>query len=102
MADKTEERTPGHAMFGLTDTEQKRSAPPEPAPPPAPQTPPQVVYWQPPPTATSTGVKILPILVALLFIVSGITLYLVIKGQRQINDTASKQSDQLNLLTRRL
>ena len=102
MADKSEQRTPGHAMFGLTDTETKRSAPAEPAVAPGTQPPPQVVYWQPPPPAPSAGVRLLPILVGLLFVLSGISLYLIITGQRQTNDNASKQSDQLNLLTRRL
>jgi hypothetical protein len=102
MADKTEERTPGHAMFGLTDTTTRRSEPADPAPAPGPQSPPpQVVYWQPP-VAASSGVKILPILVALLFVICGINLYLTITGQRQMNDSASKESDQLNLLTRRM
>ena len=40
MADKSEDRTPGHAMFGLTDTETRRSAPAE-APPEASAAPEQ-------------------------------------------------------------
>ena len=107
MADKSEDRTPGHAMFGLTDTETRRSAPAEApqAPPvvPGPQGSPQVVYWQPPPQPPSSAAgKVLPILVALLFIICGVNLYLTITGQRQINEIASKQSDDLNLLTRRM
>src|ERR1051325_6003815 len=107
MADKSEDRTPGHAMFGLTDTEARRTAAVEPpqAPPavPGPQGSPQVVYWQPPPApASSAGVKVLPILVALLFIICGGNLYMTITGQKQINETTSKQSDELNLLTRRM
>jgi hypothetical protein len=108
MADKSEDRTPGHAMFGLTDTEARRTVPAEPPPAPAatpvpgPQNP-QVAYWQPPPPPpSSTGVKVLPILVALLFIICGVNLYLSITGQKQINDNAAKQADQLNLLTRRM
>ena len=107
MADKSEDRTPGHAMFGLTDTEARRTAAVEPpqAPPavPGPQGSPQVVYWQPPPApASSAGFKVLPILVALLFIICGVNLYMTITGQKQINETTSKQSDELNLLTRRM
>jgi predicted nucleic acid-binding Zn-ribbon protein len=104
MADKSEDRTPGHAMFGLTDTETRRSAAAE-APPvaPGPQGSPQVVYWQPPPQpASSAAGKVLPILIVLLFIICGVNLYLTMTGQKQINETASKQSDDLNLLTRRM
>jgi len=117
MADKSEERgTPG-SMFGLNEPEIRKRPAPEPstpspavAPPPAtaPGTP-QYIYVQGPPPATTHvaaaprgGVKVIPILVALLLIVAGINLYLTVTGQRQINDTASKQADQLNVLTRRM
>lgn len=44
----------------------------------------------------------MPILIGLLFVLSGVSLYLTIAGQRQINQIASKQADDLNLLTRRM
>jgi len=116
MADKREERgTPG-SMFGLNEPEIRRPAAPEPsvpapsaAPPQPPQGAPQYIYVQgPPPSAapvtasSGSGIKVIPILVALLLIIAGLNLYLTVTGQKQINETASKQADQLNLLTRRM
>ena len=116
MADKSEERSTPGSMFGLNEPEIRRPAPaptvpsPSVAPPAAAaQGTPQYIYVQgPPPGATPaaatsrSGIKVIPILVTLLLIVSGINLYLAITGQRQINETASKQADQLNVLTRRM
>src|SRR5271157_2570897 len=120
MADKKEERgTPG-SMFGLNEPEIRRPATPEPsepspsrpsaAPPqPAGQGAPQYIYVQgpppgaaPAPASSGSGIKVIPILVALLLIVSGINLYLTVTGQKRINEAAAKQADQLNLLTRRM
>jgi hypothetical protein len=116
MADKSEERrTPG-SMFGLNEPEIRRSPTPEPsapapsaAPPQPAQATPQYIYVQGPPpgaapvaASSGSGIKVIPILVALLLIVTGVNLYLTVTGQKQINEAASKQADQLNLLTRRM
>jgi predicted nucleic acid-binding Zn-ribbon protein len=107
MADKSEGRGAGHAMFGLNDPEPRRAAPQDPAqaPPVAPAGPPQYVYVQAPPPANTSGAAtgiVVPVLIALLVILTGINLYLEISTRRQLADTQSKQDDQLNLLTRRL
>ncbi len=81
--------------------------------PQAPQTfgqQPQYVYVQspPPPAApvpvpgASTLAKVLAWLVAFLIVLAGVNLYLVITSRQQLSDIVSKQSDELNLLTRRL
>ncbi|HEV2494815.1 MAG TPA: hypothetical protein VG204_17270 [Terriglobia bacterium] len=106
MADKSQDRDPGHAMFGFNEPEPRRAAP-EPTPPPAPaQGSPQYVYVQGPPPGqaapSSSGVKLIPALIALLAILVGVNLYLTITGRQQINQTLSKQADDLNLLTRRM
>lgn len=111
MADKSPDRDPGHAMFGFNEPEPRRAAPePTPTPPPAAPAPgqgsPQYVYVQgaPPGQAapSSSGVKLIPALIALLAILVGINLYLTITGRQQLNQTISKQADDLNLLTRRM
>src|SRR5579863_2825846 len=108
MAEKTQ--GPGHAMFGLNQPETRKPAPePAPAAPPAaapaPGSP-QVVYVQAPPPVQAApsagGVRLLPALVALLFIVGAVNLYLTVTGQQRINQLLSKQADDLNLLTRRM
>jgi len=48
------------------------------------------------------GVKIIPALVALLVLVSGVNLYLLVTSRRQIGESLSRQADDLNLLTRRM
>jgi len=103
MADKSQDRDPGHAMFGFNQGETRQAAP-EPAP--SPPANPQYVYVQGPPPAQapsgSMGVKIIPALVALLIIVSGVNLYLLVTSRRQIGESLSRQADDLNLLTRRM
>ena len=102
MADEKQDRNPGHAMFGFNQSESRQAAPET---PPAPGTP-QYVYVQgPAPTPAapgSSGVKIIPALIGLLLILAGINLYLLVSGRREINESLSKQADQLNLLTRRM
>jgi len=99
MADKPP--GPGHAMFGLND-ETRRSAPGETPAPAQPGTP-QYVYLQaPPPAPASGGAKILPWLVGVLLAISIVNLVLVLMSRSQYSDVLSKQSDQLNLLTRRM
>lgn len=115
MAEKTQ--GPGHAMFGQLEAPKQApepgsaAAPAAPAPGgagPAGAAPgsPQVVYVQAPPPVVqsppSGGVRILPALVALLFIVVAVNLYLTVTGQRAANQAMSKQADDLNLLTRRM
>jgi hypothetical protein len=104
MADKSQDRDPGHAVFGLNDSETRRAAPGSTPPPVAAPGTPQYAYAPPsgqtPPA--SSGVKIVPALIALLLILVGVNLYLTITGRQQINQSLSKQADDLNLLTRRM
>ena len=98
MADKTP--GPGHAMFGLNE--------PTPTPAPAPATTPsapQVVYVQaaPPVPAPSAGSSTtMRWLVGALLALAVINLILVLSSRSDFKTIASKQSDQLNLLTRRM
>ena len=102
MVDKMNDRDASHAMFGLNDSAPRQAAPSEPGPT-QPSGPAQPVYVQAPPSSPwgFSGSQILFLLVLLLLIVSGVNLYLGITTRRQMNETASKQSDQLDLLTRR-
>ncbi len=102
MVDKINDRDASHAMFGLNDPAPRQAAPSEPAQTP-PAGPAQPVYVQPPPSSpwSFSGGQILFLLVVLLLIVSSVNLYLGISTRRQLNETASKQGDQLDLLTRR-
>ena len=95
MADKTSGA--GHAMFGLNEPS------PSGAPAAAPSTP-QVVYVQAPPpvTASSGGGSGMRWLVGLLLALSLANLVLVLYLRNDFKTTASKQSDQLDLLTRRM
>ena len=91
MADKTPD--PGHSMFGLN----------EPAQSAAPSTP-QVVYVQapppvPPPSASGSTMRWL---VGALLALSVINLILVLYFWSDLKSIASKQTDQLDLLTRRM
>ena len=95
MADKTPD--PGHAMFGLNEPAQSA------APAAAPGAP-QVVYVQasPPVPAPSTGGSTMRWLVGALLALSVINLILVLYTRSDLKTIASKQSDQLDLLTRRM
>ena len=95
MADKTPD--PGHAMFGLNEPTQ--GAAPASAP-----TAPQVVYVHsaPPATASSAGGSTMRWLVGTLLALSVINLALVLYSLGTFKSIASKQTDQLDLLTRRM
>ena len=95
MADKTPD--PGHAMFGLNEPAQSA------APAAAPGAP-QVVYVQasPPVPAPSTGGSTMRWLVGALLALSVINLILVLYSRSDLKTIVSKQSDQLDLLTRRM
>jgi len=95
MADKTP--GPGHAMFGLNEPAQSD------APAAAPGAP-QVVYVQasPPVPAPSTGGSTMRWLVGALLALSVINLILVLYSRSDLKTIVSKQSDQLDLLTRRM
>lgn len=94
MAEKTP--GPGHAMFGLNEPAQGAA----PAAPAAAPSAPQVVYVQaPPPSASGNTLRWL---VAALFALSVINLILVLSSRSDLKTIASKQSDQLDLLTRRM
>lgn len=108
MADQSQGRNPGHAIFGFTDPEPRSAAPTE--APPSQQPPPQLgapqyVYVQGPPpglTPSSGPGKWLVVMVFVLLALALVNLYLIFNARQHFNDTASKQSDELNLLTRRL
>ncbi len=104
MADKTGDPNIGHAMFGLNDRETRQAAPAEVTPAPPTATP-QYVYTQNPPAGAPAGVssgKTLTWLVVALLIISGVNFFWVITTRSKLNQALSKDSDQLNLLTRRL
>ena len=102
MADK-----PG-TMFGLSEPREGSgsSASPSSAPTAAPTgatTAPQVVYVQaPPPAAAPATGSSLRWMVGLLLVLSLVNLILVLYGRNELKTTASKQADQLDLLTRRM
>lgn len=102
MVDKINDRDASHAMFGLNEAAPRQAAPSEPTQTP-PAGPAQPIYVQPPPSSpwSFSGGQILFLLVVLLLIVSSVNLYLGISTRRRLNETASKQADQLDLLTRR-
>jgi len=95
MADKTP--GPGHAMFGLNEPAQSA------APAAAPGAP-QVVYVQAPPPvpASSASGSTMRWLVGALLALSVINLILVLYFWSDLKSIASKQTDQLDLLTRRM
>lgn len=105
------ERNPANAMFGLNEPQTRRSAPAEaptvspqgPQAPAGPSASPQYIYVQgPPPPAASLRMTVLTPLLAVLFIIGIISLYLTIAGQRRLNEVTAKQADELNLLTQRM
>lgn len=103
MANQSEGRGAGHAMFGLNDPE-PRPAAPEATQAAPPQ--PQYVYVQapPPPAVASPAGRgvVIPVLVGLLVVLTGLNLYLAYSTRRQFSDQMSLQNDQLNLLARRM
>src|SRR5208337_1652482 len=98
MADKTP--GPGHAMFGLNEPVQSAA----PATPAAAPSTPQVVYVQAPPPvpAASAGGSTMRWLVGALLALSVINLILVLYFWSDLKTIVSKQTDQLDLLTRRM
>jgi len=99
MAEKTP--GPGHAMFGLTDTATPTAAP---TPPTSAPSAPQVVYVQAPapgPVPSAGGGK-LRWLVGALLALSVINLIMLHAAKTDFKTIASKQSDELDLLTRRM
>jgi hypothetical protein len=102
MADKSEERGAAYAMFGLNEPGQRGAGTAE-TPQPSPTGTPQVVYVQgPPPGVGTSGGKAVPWLLGGLLVLSVVNLVLVLYTKSDARDTLSRQSDQLNLLTRRM
>jgi hypothetical protein len=104
MADDDKDRNPSYSMFGLGDSETQRAAP---AGTPASSQPgaPQYVYQQAPPPAAPGGAssgQIMLLLIVVMLVISGVNLYLVITARSTFKETAGKQADQLDLITRRL
>ncbi len=97
------------SMFGLNDQPTRRVATPEQAPavqapvqgqPGAPQ---YVLVQQAPQTAPAAGGgKGLVLLVVVLAIVTAVNLVMAFMARNQFSDYASKQADEVNLLTRRI
>ncbi len=100
MADNDKDRNPSYSMFGLGNPETGPGAPAEPQSPRP--SPPQ--YNQPAPAASGGAFsrQVLLLLIAVLLVVSGVNLYLVITAKQMFKETAGKQADQLDLITRRL
>ena len=94
------DRGAGHAMFGLNS--EQGSPAPTPTPTPAPGSP-QYVYVQAPPVAPAAGGSKLPMWMGIvLLVVSAANLALLFVVRSQFRDATSKQSDQLDVLTRRM
>jgi len=92
MADKT----PGPGtMFGLNTPDQSA------APAPTPSAP-QVVYMQPPPQPTASASGSMRWLVGILLALSVFNLGFLLYTRSDLKTIASKQADQLDLLTRRM
>lgn len=94
MVDKTNGRDTAHAMLGLGSAGD--SGPSQPLASGPTQAPPPAAPW------SFSGGQILFLLVIVLLILSGLNLYLVITVRQQFKENASKQADQLDLLTRRM
>jgi hypothetical protein len=96
------------SMFGLNDAPTRRTTTPEQAPAsPQPQAQPgapQYVLVQQAPQAAAAagGGKGLVWLVVVLAIVAAANLVMTFMARSQFNDYASKQADEINLLTRRI
>src|SRR5712692_7519134 len=96
MAEKSEDRGASHAMLGLNDS---GAATPTGYSAGAPQP----VYMQAPsPPWGFSGGQVLFLMVLALIVLSGVNLYLVITARQRLNNTFSRQADELDLLTRRL
>src|SRR5438876_4599601 len=104
MADQ-KGRDAARAVFGLGD-ERRASDTAQTPGAPGPQGgagSPQVVYVQPPPAAPApASVKVLFGLVVLLLILAGVNLYWLNSTRREFTDVLTRQTDQANLLTRRM
>lgn len=103
MADSQQDRNPSYGIFGLNSpgaqpagsTEQGQTYAPGPG---------QPIYVQvpSPPARGGMGGAVIFWLGLVLLGVSGVNLYLGITTRKQLNETASKHADQLDLLTRRM
>ncbi len=94
MAD---ERNPANAVFGLNDARMRSSAPSESAS--------QQYYAAAPPgtpAARSATPTVVTVLLTVLVLVAGVTLYLTVSGQHRLNDQLAKQADELEVLTHRM
>jgi len=102
MAEK--DPNPGHSMFGLNSDEPTRRAPAPEVETPTQAAAPQYVYVQQPlqPAPAPASGKALPWLVAALAVLGVANLLLVLVGRSQFNEYAQKQTDALNLMTRRM
>lgn len=107
----SEERNAGNAVFGLNDPVRRPEptatgvqGPPSAAPPPEAAQP-QYVYVQPPPgpvPVVSKSPTALWILVIALIVLSGVNLYLLVEMRQQSQQTVTKQTEELEVLTQRL
>jgi hypothetical protein len=99
MADK--EPGPGHAMFGLNDETTRRVGETPGQSQSQPGAPEYYVQAQQPPPFAGSGKTLTWLLIALVAL-SVATLVLVLVSRSQFSDVATKQGDELNLLTRRM
>ena len=101
MAD--EKPGPAYSMFGLNEAKKEAaSAAPAAAPAQAPGAPQYVYVQAPPPAAAPTGSKAPAWLVGVVLALSLVNLILVLVIRSDFRRNASKHTDQLDLLTRRL
>jgi hypothetical protein len=99
MPDK--EHDASHAMLGLNQPEERRAASNETPSGYAPGSA-QPIYVAAPPASGFSGGQAMFLLVLALLVLSGVNLYLVMGGRQRLNEIASKNLEQFDLLTRRL
>jgi hypothetical protein len=101
MAENEKDRNPGYGIFGLSNPRPGEGGAAGAGSEAPSANAPQTIVVQTPPQGFAGG-QLLPILVVLLLVVSGVNLYLGLTTRQQLQETIARQEDQANLLTRRL
>ena len=98
MAENDPHRDASHSVFGLGGERRPVEGAPggQPAQAPVPPPTPASAPW------AFSGGQVMFLLVMALLILSGVNLYFVLNTRQQLNDTTSKQADQLKVLSGRM
>lgn len=100
MAENEKDRNPGYGIFGLNNPPPGEAAAAGAGSDAPSASAPQTIVVQAP--QGLAGGQLVPILVVLLLVVSGVNLYLGLTTRQRLQEAIAKQEDQANLLTRRL